>query len=292
MTGSNKKYSRYIYAALKKACSNGTASTKVKTSTKSQNGHKVWNRLCKFYEGIDTVEQQVTDITDALTSLKLEYNSGGGFSKYLQRFEKLNLRLAEMNHGLSDLQKKTFFINGIKDRDYNPTIAICRDDPKKSYDRCVNTLHAEARRLNKLSENRKQRRGNMKSRKGKGKNQHKDNESRRRSNNANISNSNNSSDRQGAAKPLSNKIWHELGPKQKAQWLKGREVMSNQTPQQQQYGGQYSSQRTSNNANSGDRQNADDQNGRNHSLKEAVLYHPSIRRQQGVTTDPDSESLV
>ena len=50
--------------------------------------------------------------------LKLEYNSFGGMDKYISTFEDLCEKMEKAEEPLSKRQKHTFFLSGIKDRDY------------------------------------------------------------------------------------------------------------------------------------------------------------------------------
>ena len=48
-----------------------------------------------------------------------------GFDKYLSTFEKLHNKLEACGQGFTDIQKHTFFLNGIKDEDFENIKDYC-----------------------------------------------------------------------------------------------------------------------------------------------------------------------
>ena len=151
------------------------------------------------------------------------------------QFELIVVRLDEIEGGeLTDMQKKTQFLTGIHDRDFTPIITICRNDPTKGYDSTVIAIHAEAKRLGKLSKER----------------------SNNNSNNANnIQNTNykqnnqNEGNTQETTKPLPPEVWAKLDSNQKKQWARGRkkEEINDKYENSSQYSKKINNANTNNN---------------------------------------------
>ena len=198
-----KKDAKLIFSALKKACSGGSAHIRVKKYSKTLNGNQAWKALCNFYKNVDSKEQRITDLTTELSGLSLDYKSPGGFKKYMERFEVLTLRLEENGAPMTDLQKKTHFLCGITDRDYESSITICRTDPDRNYDRTILLLHAEAKRLGKLHEKQRATQINQNYKQGNEKLNGSENETK--------------------TKPLPPEVWAQLDQNQRQQWARGRE---------------------------------------------------------------------
>ena len=81
-------------------------------------------------------------------ALKLEYNSYGGFDQYYANFKKYCDKMVEADQPLSDIQKKTFFKNGIVDTDYNAKKDYCS---RLGFSETVLELRTKATKLGSLS---------------------------------------------------------------------------------------------------------------------------------------------
>jgi hypothetical protein len=101
------------------------------------------------------------DLTE-LMKLELHYNSHGGFDTYESEFTRLTDFLEEAGEPVSDSQKKTFFLQGIKDNAYAATKEVAKG---KDFKGMVLHLRQKAAEIGKLGENRKidKRHANQKS---------------------------------------------------------------------------------------------------------------------------------
>jgi hypothetical protein len=82
-----------------------------------------------------------------LLELQLQYNSYGGMEKYTSEFEKYVQELEDIAP-LSEMMKKTLFLEGIKDNDYNAKKDVCS---LLTYEKCVQEMRNKAIELKKLS---------------------------------------------------------------------------------------------------------------------------------------------
>ena len=155
-----KKHSAFIYSVLKRNCAKGTAAVKVRKFSEDNDGHRAWVAMKQYYESHGSVEQYVADCMTELAKLKLDYNSHMGFEKYVSDFETLCLRLEEAKDPLSDIQKKTRFLAGFNDRDYNEIVTICRHAKDMSFDETVREVRSEAKAKGKLKNNKPTRQAN------------------------------------------------------------------------------------------------------------------------------------
>jgi hypothetical protein len=122
-TDSNyKSQCQMLFSILKRACARGDAQSKVTKYDDTYDGYKVWRDLVDYYFAKGNMEAYAMQTLSDLTSLKLEYNTPGGMEHYISKHEQLNQKLAEIGQPVSDTQKKTFFLNGIKDKNYT---AMC-----------------------------------------------------------------------------------------------------------------------------------------------------------------------
>ncbi len=85
-------------------------------------------------------------IINEVLQLELHYNSPGGFDFYLSKFEEYCTQSDDCDQDLSEQQKHTFFLGGIKDEDYT---AIKDQCDKKSLDEFVLDLRTKAIKLGK-----------------------------------------------------------------------------------------------------------------------------------------------
>jgi hypothetical protein len=94
----------------------GTASTRVVKCAKTQDGALAWKSLKDFHdnEGNKDLYKQ-TCLTD-LPHIKYEYNSIGGFNKYVNDLEQVIKQINDTAQTeLDDSLKKTIILSGIHD---------------------------------------------------------------------------------------------------------------------------------------------------------------------------------
>ena len=157
-------------------------------------------------------------MTDLL-KLTLEYNSPGGFDGYHNKFKTCCDKLLEANQPLTDKQKQTFFLNGIKDTSY----AAKKDDVSDySFYKTVLALRTKATELGRLTS------GSAKSRNVR-------NQTRCGRNKGNKDNSKNDNNEKKGHR-LPNEVWDKMSKENKKYWLDAQKVMK----QNSEYGTHYS----------------------------------------------------
>ena len=85
-------------------------------------------------------------------SLSLTPNSHGGMDTYLGKFEELSQELALHGDPLSEAQKITMFLNGIKDRKYTHLKTLCRTE-NYSYEKVLLEFRRESQELDTPDKN-------------------------------------------------------------------------------------------------------------------------------------------
>ena len=140
-----------------KVCASGTARSLINKFDVNEDGNGAWNALVKYYTNAGTVETYVAQLTSKLSKLRLEYNSYGGFETYKNDFDDTCQRIEEAGMGLSDLQKKTQFLEQINDRDYKSAVTFCRNTTSMGYDETIRTMRTEAEAMGKLKKNTQRR---------------------------------------------------------------------------------------------------------------------------------------
>jgi hypothetical protein len=148
-----KANSAFIYSVLKRNCAKGNAAVKIRKFANEANGYEAWRNLKNYYESHGSIDQYVADCTNEIYKLKLEWNSQAGFERYVSEFETLCLRLEEAKNPLTEIQKKTRFLSGINDKDYNEIIAICHHDDSLDFEATVRKVRSEAKAKGKLRGN-------------------------------------------------------------------------------------------------------------------------------------------
>jgi len=203
-----------FYSLLSKKTAKGTAATIVDGHQSERDGALAWRDLVKHYEFGGDKETRTTSLLGELTSLRLYYDSNGGFDKYYHLFTTKCLELTRMGHALDDTLKKTLFLQGIMDAGYD---AIKDDCKTHDYAKTIDLLRSKARDLgrvnsragNRKANNRAQQKGN----KG----------NRRRTNNKNTSGTPNRNNQEGNMEPppgsgFSSKAWNAMTPENK-KWI-------------------------------------------------------------------------
>ena len=137
------------------------ASRKIKAHAKTRDGYSAWLSLKDYFESRGSREQFAVELNTDINALHLEYNTHGGIERYIADFEGIALLLEEAGEGLSALQKKTRFLGGINDRDYESTITICRTNPDIDFEVCTRVLMSMAKAKGKLAKYKETRKANQ-----------------------------------------------------------------------------------------------------------------------------------
>ena len=107
-----------LYKILKIVTTKGTAKVKVRKFEQKKDGVLAYAYLRSYYDLDGDKELYGQAKLEDILELKLFYNSIGAFEKYESTFEDLCEKLESCDQGLTESQKHTFFLNGIKDDDY------------------------------------------------------------------------------------------------------------------------------------------------------------------------------
>ncbi len=145
----NEEYQQQVkkfYKLLKTITASGTARGKIKKFEGKRDGVGAYAALKEYYDLDGDKRVYAQGQLHKIMLLELNYNSPGGFDKYLSLFEDLCERMVEAGEPLSESQKHTFFLNGIKDRDYDVIKDTCDD---KDYNHTILELRKKAIKLNK-----------------------------------------------------------------------------------------------------------------------------------------------
>jgi len=118
---------KMLYSILQAKTASGTALAKVKIYKPTKDGALAWLHMKNYYDQEGNKSLYGAKCLNEILGLRLEKSSQGGFDKYLSDFETLCTKLEEAGQGLKEDQKRTFFLSGIKDEDYDATIQICQD---------------------------------------------------------------------------------------------------------------------------------------------------------------------
>jgi hypothetical protein len=105
-----------LYSILKNSCAGGHALPKINKFKTIKNGHLAWREMCNSYYAMGDKEDYSAGCLADIMSLTLQPNSSGGAALYCSKWEDLDLKLEEAGHPLDPMQKKTFFLHGIKER--------------------------------------------------------------------------------------------------------------------------------------------------------------------------------
>ena len=146
-----------LYRILKKCTSKGAARGKVKRYESEKDGAKAYAYLRSYYDQDGDKDIYAQGILSKLMNLTLEYNSSGGMDSYITKFEMWADELEMAGEPLSEKQKRTFFLHGIKDRDYDSVKDQCDGE---DYQATVLKLRKKAIQLNKAAGTRNSNRRN------------------------------------------------------------------------------------------------------------------------------------
>ena len=140
-----------LFSILKHACAGGNAGPKVKMFQKEKDGYLAWQKLVKHYYAKGNIQTYANTCLTDLCNLRLEANSTGGAETYISQFEKYLLELEEAKEPVSEGQKVTFFLNGIKDPNYKAYKTICKAQ-NYNFEKCIQELRNEASDIKDMSQ--------------------------------------------------------------------------------------------------------------------------------------------
>ena len=138
---------KQFHSVLSLRLAKGSASTWISKYEDEMDGVLAWRDLSKYYSHGGNKEILITNIVNELTSLQLRHDSNGGFQKYLVNFEDKIRDLSQLDFDIPDPLKKTYFLNGIVDRDYDTTKDMCE---KLTYKETIDTIRSKAIKLGKV----------------------------------------------------------------------------------------------------------------------------------------------
>jgi hypothetical protein len=136
-----------MYQILKKKTSKGIALSKIKKYGSTRDGALAWMGLKSFYNMEGNKISYAATCLNKMIALRLEYHAPGGMDWYICQYELLMTQLQECEDPLQDSMAKTFFLRGIKDKDYDITKGICADS-NKDFTECVALLKERSSELN------------------------------------------------------------------------------------------------------------------------------------------------
>ena len=102
-------------------------------------GYLAWQDLVNFYFAKGNVDAYATTNIAEIAKLQLDFNTAGGMEHYIAKFEEYVTNLEEVGQPMSDLLKRTFFLNGIKDSYYKPVKTVC-EAQQYTLEKCVSEL--------------------------------------------------------------------------------------------------------------------------------------------------------
>src|SRR5512146_2257477 len=138
---------KQFHSVLSLRLAKGSASTWISKYEDDMDGVLAWRDLSKYYSHGGNKEILIANTVNELTSLQLRHDSHGGFQKYLANFEDKIRDLTQLDFDIPDPLKKTYFLNGIVDRDYETTKDMCE---KLNYRDAVDTIRSKAIKLGKV----------------------------------------------------------------------------------------------------------------------------------------------
>lgn len=137
---------REFYSILQRCTACGHAISKVTCYRDTKDGVLVWNNLKKYFDNEGDDVSYGTMILQKLFHLKLESGSPGGMDQYVSKHQDFVQALLNAHQPLSELQKKTIFLDGIQDDAYNAKKDLCS---RYSYDETVLEMRNKAVQLDK-----------------------------------------------------------------------------------------------------------------------------------------------
>jgi hypothetical protein len=116
---------RDLYGILANRLAGGLASAKVTKHSDTLDGVKAWKDLLAYWDLCGNQESYGSQKIAELIALEFKGNAHGGIDSYISKFESLCLELARANQHVDDWLKKTFFLKGINDPNFDPIKDLC-----------------------------------------------------------------------------------------------------------------------------------------------------------------------
>ena len=143
---------KLLHAILLHFTFEGIALHQVKKYKDDADGHFAYKHFYNHYQGHGNKQQYYNTLLTKIMSLSLTPNSHGGMDTYLGKFEELSQELALHGDPLSQAQKITMFLNGIKDRKYSHLKTLCHTE-NYSYEKVLLEFRRESQELDTPDKN-------------------------------------------------------------------------------------------------------------------------------------------
>ena len=117
-----KSQNNLLHAILMHCVSKGLALHQVKKYKSNSDGHSAYHHLYKHYQGYSNKVQCTNALLTKIMSLSLSANTPGGMDMYLNEYAQ---EFAFHGKPLSEAQKVTMLLNGIKNCQYSSLKTFC-----------------------------------------------------------------------------------------------------------------------------------------------------------------------
>ena len=141
-----------LYSILKHACAGGIALSKINAFKHTKDGHQAWQKLMDHYYANGNIQEYIRTYHELLIQHVLTSNNVNGVDTYVSKFEEYCLKLEEVGSPIPDIQKVSYFLNGIQDNCFHTVKTICRSN-NYGYEKCVLELRREAETVKAQSKN-------------------------------------------------------------------------------------------------------------------------------------------
>ena len=84
-----------FYTILNNLCTKGLVRSKIQSFNDQRDGALVWKNLKEYYDQDGGKQPFGTQALEQIFSLKLMYNSHGGFDNYMSKFEQCFIQMQE-----------------------------------------------------------------------------------------------------------------------------------------------------------------------------------------------------
>ena len=156
-----------LYSVLAAKTANGIAASRVAKFEAEKDGVKAWNALIAYYEFSGDKDTYASTKLEELRNLQFTGNNYGGIDAYISKFLEICLELDRSGQSMSDIQKKDYFFQGIKNKEYNSLKDVL---VKSSLEETIHFIRRKAQTLktgnsdnnNRRQNNRKQNSGGRK----------------------------------------------------------------------------------------------------------------------------------
>jgi hypothetical protein len=115
-----------VYDILQSKTADGTAATKVTKWKEQKDGARAFDELSKVYDKGGDRKTFASKCLKNLIALEYRWGQAGGVDQYINEFTEILQELDGLET-LSDQLKKTIFLRGIVDKDFDTTKELCKD---------------------------------------------------------------------------------------------------------------------------------------------------------------------